>query len=96
MAKRIDDNDIELSLSNLNGWEYDSEENAITKAFEFDDFNEAWGFMTHVALQAERLDHHPEWYNVYNKVEIALTTHDCGGVSERDLELAQFIDSLIE
>ncbi len=65
---------------------------AIAKKFSFKDFNEAFGFMTRVALKADKMDHHPEWFNVYNRVEITLSTHDCGGLSERDLKLANFID----
>jgi 4a-hydroxytetrahydrobiopterin dehydratase len=75
------------------GWEEVSGRDAVKKAFAFADFNEAWGFMSRVALAAERADHHPEWFNVYNKVEITLTTHDAGGLSERDVRLAEFIDA---
>ncbi len=66
---------------------------AAQKTFRFSDFNEAFGFMTRVALAAEKADHHPEWTNVYNKVEITLTTHDAGGLSERDAALARFIEA---
>ncbi|XP_019737690.1 pterin-4-alpha-carbinolamine dehydratase isoform X1 [Hippocampus comes] len=65
---------------------------AIYKEFLFKDFNQAFGFMSRVALQAEKMDHHPEWFNVYNKVQITLSTHDCGGLSQRDITLATFID----
>nr|XP_057908662.1 pterin-4-alpha-carbinolamine dehydratase-like isoform X1 [Doryrhamphus excisus]XP_057908666.1 pterin-4-alpha-carbinolamine dehydratase-like isoform X1 [Doryrhamphus excisus] len=65
---------------------------AIYKEFVFKDFNQAFGFMSRVALQAEKMDHHPEWFNVYNKVQITLSTHDCGGLSQRDITLATFID----
>lgn len=65
---------------------------AIARTLKFKDFNAAFGFMTRVALKAEAMDHHPEWSNVYNRVEIVLTTHDAGGVSERDVALARFID----
>ncbi|XP_056292160.1 pterin-4-alpha-carbinolamine dehydratase [Pseudoliparis swirei] len=65
---------------------------AIYKEFIFKDFNQAFGFMSRVALQAEKMDHHPEWFNVYNKVQITLSTHDCGGLSQRDVTLATFID----
>ncbi|XP_063047446.1 pterin-4-alpha-carbinolamine dehydratase [Engraulis encrasicolus] len=65
---------------------------AIYKEFIFKDFNQAFGFMSRVALQAEKMDHHPEWFNVYNKVQITLSTHDCGGLSQRDISLATFID----
>ncbi|XP_046885180.1 pterin-4-alpha-carbinolamine dehydratase isoform X3 [Hypomesus transpacificus] len=68
------------------------ERDAIYKEFLFKDFNQAFGFMSRVALQAEKMDHHPEWFNVYNKVQITLSTHDCGGLSQRDITLATFID----
>ena len=67
---------------------------AIHKKFQFTDFNQAWGFMTRVAVAAEKADHHPEWSNVYNRVEIVLSTHDAGGLSAKDIELAKFIDSV--
>ena len=67
---------------------------AIKKDFKFADFNEAFGFMTRVALKAEKMDHHPEWFNVYNNVSITLSTHDCQGLSSRDVTLATFIDSV--
>jgi 4a-hydroxytetrahydrobiopterin dehydratase len=81
------------ALQALPGWQAASGRDAITKTFIFADFNAAFGFMTRVALQAEKADHHPEWFNVYNRVEIVLTTHDAGGVSERDVALATFIES---
>ncbi|XP_054605870.1 pterin-4-alpha-carbinolamine dehydratase isoform X1 [Nothobranchius furzeri] len=65
---------------------------AIYKEFIFKDFNQAFGFMSRVALQAEKMDHHPEWFNIYNKVQITLSTHDCGGLSQRDITMASFID----
>lgn len=68
---------------------------AIARSFRFRDFSEAWGFMSRVALLAEAQDHHPEWSNVYNRVEITLTTHDAGGLSARDLRLARAIDALL-
>ena len=67
----------------------------LSREFRFKDFREAFGFMTQVALLAEKLDHHPEWSNVYNKVNITLTTHDVGGISERDIKMAEMIDQLI-
>ncbi|XP_032740142.1 pterin-4-alpha-carbinolamine dehydratase 2 [Rattus rattus] len=74
------------------GWSELSERDAIYKEFSFKNFNQAFGFMSRVALQAEKMNHHPEWFNVYNKVQITLTSHDCGGLSKRDVKLAQFID----
>lgn len=76
------------------GWKEASGGAAIHKSFKFADFNEAWGFMTRVAMAAEKADHHPEWSNVYNKVEITLSTHDAGGVTDKDIALAKFIDGL--
>lgn len=67
---------------------------AIKKDFKFVDFNEAFGFMTRIALKADKMDHHPEWFNVYNNVTITLSTHDCQGLSTRDITLATFIDSV--
>ena len=75
------------------GWAPVEGRDAVQKSFTFDDFNGAWGFMSRVALAAEKSDHHPEWFNVYNRVEITLTTHDAGGLSERDVALAAFIDA---
>lgn len=82
------------ALATLKGWNAVPDRDAIARSFKFADFNEAWGFMTRVALAADKADHHPEWSNVYNKVEIVLSTHDAGGVSEKDVALARFIDSI--
>jgi 4a-hydroxytetrahydrobiopterin dehydratase len=78
----------------LPGWTLVDGRDAITRAFKFADFSAAWGFMSRVALLAEKQDHHPEWENVYNRVVITLTTHDAGGLSGRDLKLAQAIDEV--
>lgn len=80
------------ALAALQGWTEVSGRDAIRKGFKFSDFNETWGFMTRVALAADKADHHPEWSNVYNTVEIVLSTHDAGGVTEKDVALARFID----
>jgi len=82
------------ALRGLPKWTYDVSSKKLVRAFVFKDFTRAFGFMTQVALQAERRSHHPEWSNVYNKVKIALTTHDLGGLSPRDVELARTIDQL--
>jgi 4a-hydroxytetrahydrobiopterin dehydratase len=79
-------------LAEMQGWRAVEGRDAIAKSFAFKDFNQAFAFMTRVALMAEKMDHHPEWSNVYNKVEIVLTSHDAGGVTERDVRLAKFID----
>ena len=82
------------ALTTLDDWRMVTGRDALEKSFQFADFNEAWGFMNRIAMQAEKLDHHPEWRNVYGTVEITLSTHDCDGVSERDIALATFIDRL--
>ncbi|XP_012539582.1 probable pterin-4-alpha-carbinolamine dehydratase isoform X1 [Monomorium pharaonis] len=76
------------------GWTVQENRDAIYKEFVFKNFNEAFGFMTRVALQAEKMDHHPEWFNVYNKVNITLSSHDVNGLSQRDVKLATFIDKV--
>jgi 4a-hydroxytetrahydrobiopterin dehydratase len=83
------------ALGRLNGWVYDEGADAISHEFKFKDFSEAFAFMTRVALLAQSADHHPEWSNVYNKVSIMLTTHDAGGVTAKDVELAESIDLLL-
>ena len=82
------------ALADLKRWKEVSGRDAIQSSFKFADFNQAWGFMTRVALAADKADHHPEWSNVYNKVEIALSTHDAGGLSDKDVALAKFIDQV--
>lgn len=82
----------EAALARLDGWRAADGRDAITKKFEFKDFNAAFGFMSRVALYAEKADHHPEWFNVYNRVEATLSTHDSGGVTDKDVALAQFMD----
>ncbi|CAL8303659.1 pterin-4-alpha-carbinolamine dehydratase 2 [Gadus morhua] len=86
--------DREQSVMELRatGWAEVETRDAIYKELRFKSFNQAFGFMTRVALQAEKMNHHPEWFNVYNKVQITLTTHDCGGLSKRDIKMAKFID----
>uniref|UniRef100_T1D5J4 4a-hydroxytetrahydrobiopterin dehydratase n=1 Tax=Psorophora albipes TaxID=869069 RepID=T1D5J4_9DIPT len=74
------------------GWTMVTGRDAIYKEYLFKNFNEAFGFMTRVALLADKMDHHPEWFNVYNKVQVTLATHDCGGLSERDVKLAKFLE----
>ncbi|WP_137127762.1 4a-hydroxytetrahydrobiopterin dehydratase [Roseomonas sp. HF4] len=76
-------------------WRMAEGRDAIARSFHFKDFSEAWGFMSRVALLAEKHDHHPEWFNVWNKVEITLSTHDAGGLSARDVALAKAIDGLV-
>ncbi len=80
------------AIALLPGWSVTPGRDAIAKSFRFVDFNAAFGFMTRVALVAEKIDHHPEWSNVYNKVDVVLTTHDAGGVTDKDISLARFMD----
>ena len=84
------------ALGTLIGWTEVPGRDAITKKFQFSNFNEAFGFMSRVAMMAEKADHHPEWFNVYNRVEITLSTHDAGGLSRRDIDLARFIDGIAD
>ena len=93
MAKKLNPTERQQALQSLAGWTEAAGRDAIQKSFRFADFNQAFGFMTRVALMAEKLDHHPEWFNVYNRVEITLSTHDAGGVTERDIALARFADA---
>ncbi|XP_052019453.1 pterin-4-alpha-carbinolamine dehydratase [Apodemus sylvaticus] len=95
-AHRLSAEERDQLLPNLRavGWNEVEGRDAIFKQFHFKDFNRAFGFMTRVALQAEKLDHHPEWFNVYNKVHITLSTHECAGLSERDINLASFIEQV--
>ena len=80
------------AVGKLTGWKVVEGRDAIAKQFRFADFNAAFGFMTRVALKADKMDHHPEWSNVYSRVDVVLTTHDAGGVTEKDVELAAFMD----
>jgi 4a-hydroxytetrahydrobiopterin dehydratase len=80
------------ALKELPEWAEVEGRDAISRSFRFKTFNQAFGFMTRVALKAEKLDHHPEWFNVYNRVDVTLSTHDAGGVTELDVKLAAFID----
>ena len=82
------------ALGGLDGWVEADDVDAIRKSFYFADFSEAFAFMARVAIKAEEMDHHPEWFNAYNRVEILLTTHDAGGLSARDIKLARLIDSI--
>jgi 4a-hydroxytetrahydrobiopterin dehydratase len=91
----LSDLDIDLALAGLAGWEKSASKPAIEKSFRFKNFVEAFGFMSKVALLAEKLDHHPEWFNVYRTVAITLTTHDSNGVTELDVILATQIEALL-
>ncbi|MEN3745695.1 4a-hydroxytetrahydrobiopterin dehydratase [Sphingomonas sp. HF-S3] len=95
MVTRLTDGLRDESLASLPEWRHEPARDAIVRSFAFRDFVEAFGFMTRVALLAEKADHHPEWSNVWNKVDILLTTHDAGGLSIRDIQMAQAIDALV-
>ena len=94
MVEKLDAEARAAALGELEGWQEVDGRDAIAKGFRFKDFNAAFGFMTRVALLAEKQDHHPEWFNVYNRVDITLSTHDAGGLSERDIQLAKAIDGV--
>ena len=95
MVEKLTPEARETLAQELPGWQPAEDRDAIRRAFRFRDFSEAWGFMARVALLAEAQDHHPEWSNVWNRVEILLTTHDAGGLSARDVALARDIDALL-
>ncbi len=94
MSQKLSCEARKAALARLEGWSEASGRDAITKTFVFADFNEAFGFMTRAALVAEKLDHHPEWFNVYKTVEVTLSTHDAGGLTERDIKLAAAMDKI--
>ncbi|WP_084396717.1 4a-hydroxytetrahydrobiopterin dehydratase [Henriciella aquimarina] len=87
--------DLDTALGKLDGWSKSKDgKQAINKTFKFADFSTAFGFMSAMATQAEKADHHPEWFNVYNTVDVTLTTHDAGGVTDKDIALAKKMDTL--
>ena len=90
--QKLSEEQIKHELANLKGWEV--ENGKISRTFKFNDFNEAFGFMTRVAMEVEKLNHHPEWFNVYNTVKIELVTHDVNGISNYDFKLANIINKL--
>jgi 4a-hydroxytetrahydrobiopterin dehydratase len=96
MAKVLTELQRDEALVELNGWRYDETDSLIVRDLKFKDFSAAFGFMARVALAAEKAGHHPEWNNVYNRVTIALSTHDAGGVTEKDISLARTIDAIAE
>jgi len=94
MAQKLTGDARKAALAKLAGWSEVKDRDAITKTLVFRDFNEAFGFMTRAALVAEKLDHHPEWFNVYKTVTVTLSTHDAGGLTERDATLAEAMNRL--
>ena len=94
MAQKLDNAARTSALAKLNGWSDVSGRDAITKKFVFKNFNEAFGFMSRAALVAEKMDHHPEWSNVYKTVDVTLSTHDAGGLTELDIKLAEAMDKI--
>jgi 4a-hydroxytetrahydrobiopterin dehydratase len=94
MVQKLTSEERASQIARLDGWQPAAGRDAIQRKLEFADFNEAFGFMTRVAIKAQEMDHHPEWFNVYNKVDITLSTHEANGVTERDIALARFIDEV--
>lgn len=93
MTEKLTGDARTTALAGLAGWSEVDGREAINKVFKFKDFSEAFAFMTRVALKAEVMDHHPEWFNVYNKVDVTLTTHDADGLSQKDIDLAVAMDN---
>ncbi len=91
---KLSESEIQNRLKEIDGWDY--HDNAIHTTFEFSDFKDAFSVMTRIAFEAEAQQHHPDWSNVYNKLQISLSTHDAGGITENDFNLAKTIDSIIE
>jgi 4a-hydroxytetrahydrobiopterin dehydratase len=92
MAQKLTPDEKAKALKSLSGWSEIPGRDAITRSFKFKTFNEAFGFMSRAALEAEKMDHHPEWSNVYNKVDVVLSTHSAGGLTELDVKLAAKMD----
>jgi len=92
MADRLSDDAVQKEMAKLTGWKQAENRSAITKTFQFKSFSQAWAFMSRVALLAEKMNHHPEWFNVYNRVDVTLSTHDAGGLSELDFKMAEKMD----
>ncbi|MCF3627763.1 4a-hydroxytetrahydrobiopterin dehydratase [Thalassospiraceae bacterium LMO-SO8] len=94
MTEKLTGDTRAKAIAQLDGWVEVPGRDAIVKTFTFKDFNAAFGFMSRAALKAEKMDHHPEWYNIYNRVEVTLATHDAGGVTQKDIDLAAFMDKV--
>jgi 4a-hydroxytetrahydrobiopterin dehydratase len=96
MTTKLSGGARKTALGKLSGWSEVSGRDAITRKFVFKDFNQAFGFLTRAALIAEKMDHHPEWFNVYKNVEVTLSTHDAGGVTDLDVKLAEAMDKIAQ
>lgn len=96
MTDVLNSTEISQALDNLSGWAVSDDGKSIEKEFKFKTFSQSWGFMSRVALKAEKMDHHPDWSNSYNTVNVSLSTHDKGGVTENDTKLAEFMNSCAE
>ena len=92
MTEKLEKEKADAEIAALEGWKRSENRDAMEKSYRFKNFNEAFAFMTRVALMAEKMDHHPEWFNVYNRVDVTLTTHDADGLSEKDFKLARFME----
>ena len=90
---KLSESRIEEKLKNLPGWSVKNDK--LYKEFQFNDFNQAFGFMTRAAMEIEKMNHHPEWFNVYNRITVELTTHDAGGITNNDVNLARILNSLV-
>ena len=90
---RLSELEIEEELKQLSEWRIKNDK--LHKEFKFDNFNQAFGFMTRAAMEIEKMNHHPEWFNVYNRITVELTTHDAGGITKNDVNLARILDSLV-
>lgn len=88
MAEKLESAQVQVALKDLDGWELGDGGNSIGKSFKFRNFSQAWAFMSRSALLAEKMNHHPEWFNVYNKVDVTLNTHEAGGITELDIKMA--------
>jgi 4a-hydroxytetrahydrobiopterin dehydratase len=92
MVEKMTDTEILQALENIDSWDLNDEQTSISKTFKFKNFSQAWAFMSRAALLAEKMNHHPEWFNVYNRVDVTLNTHDVGGLSEHDFKMARLMD----
>ena len=90
---RLSESDIDEELKKISGWNV--KDNKLHKEFQFDNFNQAFGFMTRAAMEIEKMNHHPEWFNVYNRITVDLTTHESGGITNNDVNLAKILNSLL-